>query len=116
MSNQAEKRVNGKSKGSRGERELANILCTHGYDSHRNNQQYVGGKDNPDITLPGVHIECKRTEKIRLYDAMSQAIHDANGKTLPVVMTRKNHAPWLVIMRLDDWIQLFREWEAGQQQ
>ena len=114
MSNQAEKRVNGKSKGSRGERELAKILCAHGYDSHRNNQQFIGGLENPDISLPGVHVEVKRTEKIRLYDSMAQAAHDANGKALPVVMTRKNHASWLVVMRLDDWIPLFREWEMGQ--
>ena len=72
--------------------------------------------ENPDISLPGVHIEAKRTERLRLYDAMAQAICDANGKSLPVVLTRKNHAPWLAIMRLDDWIQLFREWEMGQRQ
>ena len=107
---------NPKRKGSAGERELIKILRSHGYDSQRNNQQYVGGKDNPDITLPGCHVECKRTEKLRLYDAMAQAIHDANGKSLPVVMTRKSHAPWLVCMRLDDWIELYREWQAGLQQ
>ena len=106
--------MNSKRKDSAGERELAKILCNHGYDSRRNNQQYVGGMDNPDITLTGIHIECKRTEKLRLYNAMAQAIHDANEKALPVVMTRKNHAPWLVVMRLDDWIELYREWQSGQ--
>ena len=106
--------MNSKRKGSVGERELAKILSSHGYSSSRNNQQYIGGLENPDISLPGIHIECKRTEKLRLYDAMTQAVHDSNGKSLPVVMTRKNHAPWLAIMRLDDWVVLYKEWEAAQ--
>ena len=44
---------------------------------------------------------------------MDQAVRDANGKNLPAVMHRRNHSPWVVIMRLDDWIQLYREWESG---
>ena len=105
--------MNPKQKGGRGERELAGILRAHGYEAHRNDQMYKGGKENPDVSLKGVHIECKRTEALRLYDALSQATRDANGKTLPCVMHRKNHASWVVIMALDDWIKLYREWEAG---
>jgi len=103
--------MNSKRKGSAGERELAEILRSHGYDSHRNNQRYVSGLENPDITLPGVHVEVKRSEALRLYDALTQAVHDANGKALPAVMHRKNHSPWVVIMRLDDWMLIFKEWE-----
>jgi hypothetical protein len=29
------------------------------------------------------------------------------------VMHRKNNCRWLVTMELDDWIELYREWEAG---
>jgi len=106
--------MNGKRKGSAGERELVGILRAHGYDSHKNDQRYVGGKENPDVTLPGIHAEVKRTEALRLYDALAQAIGDANGKALPAVFHRRNHASWVVIMRLDDWIQLYREWGAWQ--
>ena len=73
----------------------------------------MGGKENPDVTLAGMHVECKRVEALRLYDALEQARRDANGHAVPCVMHRKNHAPWVVIMYLDDWIQLYREWEAG---
>jgi hypothetical protein len=24
----------------------------------------------------------------------------------------KNHSPWLAIMRLDDWIEIYKEWEV----
>ena len=105
--------MNSKRKGSTGERELSGILRSHGYDSRRCDQRYIGGLENPDVTLPGVHVEVKRTEALRLYDSMAQAIHDANGKSLPVVMHRRNHSPWVAIMKLDDWIQLYREWEYG---
>ena len=105
--------MNAKRKGSAGERELAGILRSHGYESFRNDQMYKGGKDNPDISLQGMHVECKRVEALRLYDALEQARRDANGHAVPCVMHRKNHAPWVVIMYLDDWIQLYREWEAG---
>ena len=105
--------MNAKRKGSGGERELAELLCQAGIRAYRNDQIYKGGKDNPDVSLAGMHVECKRVEALRLYDALEQARRDANGHALPCVMHRKNHAPWVVIMYLDDWIQLYREWEAG---
>ena len=103
--------INSKAKGGRGERELVAIFAGLGYNSHRNDQKYVGGLDNPDVSLPGVHIECKRSETLRLYDAVDQAIRDANGKALPVVMHRKNNHPWVAIMPLDAWVELYDKWE-----
>ena len=98
-------------KGARGERELASVLREYGYDTHRG-RQYHGGPDSPDVVgLPGVHIECKRVERLNLYDAMAQAIADAGGD-VPVVMHRKNNCEWLVTMRLCDWIDLYRDWET----
>ena len=44
---------------------------------------------------------------------MSQSIADARDGELPVVMHRRNHSAWLVTMRLDDWVGIYREWEAG---
>lgn len=65
------------------------------------------------VGLPGIHIECKRVERLQLDDAMAQSIHDARPDELPAVFHRKNNAAWLVTMRLDDWILLYQEWEAG---
>ena len=104
--------MNSKKKGSAGERQLASILQSYGYAAHRNDQRYTGGLENPDVSLRGVHIECKRAEAFRLYDALAQATRDANGKALPVVMHRKNNAPWVVVMALEDWIKLYREWQV----
>ena len=95
-------------KGKRGERELALKLKEYGYDTRRG-VQYHGGPESPDVIgLPGIHIECKRTERLNLYDALAQAKHDA-GQDMPVVIHRRNDCDWVVIQPLEDWIELYRE-------
>lgn len=97
-------------KGKRGEREIASLLREYGYDARRG-VQYKGGQDSPDVIgLPGTHIEVKRTERLNLYDALTQSKADA-GDDMPIVLHRKNNAEWVVIQPLSDWINLFRSWE-----
>ena len=63
-------------KGKRGERELAGVFREYGYDARRG-QQYCGAAGNADVIgLPGIHVECKRVEKLNLLDAVAQAVHD----------------------------------------
>lgn len=51
-----------------------------------------------------------------LYDWVAQAKRDSKGTgDLPAVFHKKNYAEVLVTMPLDDWMQLYREWEAGQE-
>ena len=109
--------MNAKRKGSAGERELLHLLEAHGIPAHRNLQQFVGGVDNPDIAatvcgLP-VHLEVKRQERLRLSEAMAQAVRDANGHALPIVAHRSNRQPWLLTVRLEDVLQLLHESEMG---
>lgn len=99
-------------KGKRGEREVAALLREYGYDAKRG-VQYQGGPQSPDVTgLPGIHIEVKRTERLHLWDALVQSRADA-GTDIPVVFHRANDCPWVVIMDAKDWMELYREWEAG---
>ena len=102
--------MNSKRKGSGGERELVEYFTSHGYESSRNNQMYIGGKNNPDVEIPGIHAECKRCESFRLYPSLEQAIQDAHHTMIPAVFHRKNREPWIVVMRLDDWIELYKTW------
>lgn len=100
-------------KGKRGERELAGVLRDYGYDCRRG-QQFCGANGDADVVgLPGIHIECKRVERLDLYGAVGQAIRDAKEEELPVVMHRKNNCEWLVTMPLEEWISLYREYGAG---
>lgn len=105
--------MNSRQKGSRGERELAKIFREHGYEARRG-LQYCGASGDADVIgLPGIHVECKRVEKLNLLDAMEQAVRDAREGELPTVFHRRDRCEWLVTMRLEDWFSLFREWEAG---
>lgn len=100
-------------KGKRGERELASKLREYGYEARRG-VQYKGGEDSPDVIgLPLIHIECKRTERLDLYGSIDQSKRDSGENEMPVVMHRKNHCEWVVIQPLEDWINLYREWEIG---
>ena len=102
-------------KGKRGERELSSLLCEYGYNCKRG-QQYCGAEGNADVIgLPGIHIECKRVERLNILDAIVQAVHDAKKGLLPAVFHRRDRSEWLVTMRLDVWIQIYREWEAGRE-
>ena len=39
----------------------------------------------------------------------------ANKNELPAVFHKKNNAEILVTMTFDDWMQIYREYEAGRQ-
>lgn len=109
--------VNSKQKGARFERSLASKFREYGYDARRTAQYCGNTGDASDVVgLPGIHIEAKHQEAMRLYEWMAQAKRDAaaNGKgNLPAVFHKKNNAEILVTMTLEDWFNLYREWEAG---
>lgn len=104
--------MNSKRKGKRGELELVKKLREYGYDCRRG-QQYSGIGGDDVVGLPHIHIECKRQERLNIYEAMGQAKRDAKENEKPAVFCRKNREEWLVIMHLEDWIELYREWESG---
>ncbi len=109
--------INSRAKGARFERTLAAKLREYGYDTRRS-VQYCGnsGEAADIVNLPGIHVEAKAQEKMYLYDWMAQAKRDAEagGKgNLPAVFHKKNNAAILVTMELEDWMNLYREWEAG---
>lgn len=99
-------------KGAEGERELANILREHGYNVTRGGSMTFGAV--PDLEgLEGIHIECKRVERLNIGEAMKQAERDAQRfkDGAPTVFHRKNGGKWLVTMQLTDWIRLY-EWKG----
>lgn len=94
----------------RGGLELARLLQEKGYPVEPGEAVSFGA--TPDLVgLPGIHIECKRVEKLNVPQAMEQAVRDA-GKFhdgAPALFHRRNRQPWLVTMRLEDWVRLYNE-------
>lgn len=109
--------VNSKQKGARFERLLASKLREYGYEARRTAQYCGNTGDASDVVgLPGLHIEAKHQERMHLYGWMAQAKWDAEagGKgNLPAVFHKQNNASILVTMELDDFMTIYREWEAG---
>lgn len=96
-------------KGKRGERELSGILREYGFDSRRG-QQYSGANGDADVVgLPGIHIECKRAERLNISDAIKQSRLDARPEEMPTVFHRRNQEGWLVTMPLDSWMELYKK-------
>jgi Holliday junction resolvase len=109
--------VNSKQKGARFERLLASKFREHGYEARRT-AQYCGntGEASDVVGLPGIHIEAKHQEVMRLYEWMAQAKRDAQAggeNRIPAVFHKKNNAQILVTLELDDFMNIYREWEAG---
>lgn len=95
-------------KGAAGERELAALLSAAGYECQRGGSLTFG--EIPDVLgLPGIHVEVKRVEKLNVGEAMEQAIRDSDRMLdgMPALFHRRNRKPWLVTMRLEDWLKLY---------
>lgn len=98
--------INSKQKGKYGELELVHTLKKYGYDARRS-VQYSGANGDADVVgLDGIHIECKRVERLNIDLAMEQSIRDAREGEMPVVMHRKNRKGWLVTLTLDDFMKM----------
>lgn len=64
----------------------------------------------PDLVgLPGVHIEVKRCEQVRLSEWMKQAERDSQHfkDGLPAVFHRRSREGWRVTMNLADFMRLY---------
>lgn len=107
--------INRKQKGARFERQLAGMFRDYGFQARRT-AQYCGntGDASDVIGLPGIHIEAKHQETMRLYDWMAQAKRDSEGTgNIPAVFHKKNNAGILVTMTLEDWMQIYAVYETA---
>ena len=101
-------------KGRAGELELAQLLQGYGYDVQPGQAMSYGA--TPDLVgLSGVHIECKRNERLNVPEAMAQAVRDADRfrDGAPAVFHRRNRSGWLVTMRLPDWMKMYQKVEKS---
>lgn len=97
-------------KGRDGELEIVKIFRAHGIDAQPG--QAVSFGSTPDITgVPGIHPEIKRVERLNVPEAMAQAIRDSEKfhDGAPTLFHRRNRSPWLVTMRMEDWVLMYKQ-------
>ena len=93
-------------KGKKGEREFVNKIVKEewGLDGRRG-QQFSGVEGKDVVTsIKNVHFEIKRTETLRLHEAVAQSISDA-GSAVPVVCHRRNRGEWLITLQAKDMVE-----------
>ncbi len=99
-------------KGRAGELELCRVL--RGYGIPAEPGQAVSFGATPDIVnVPHIHCEAKRVERLNVPEAMAQAVRDSEkfNDGAPTLFHRRNREPWLVTMRLSDWISLYQAYD-----
>lgn len=101
-------------KGRIGELELAEVLRGLGFSGVHASPPMQFGHAPDLVGLPGIHIECKRHERLELPSWLRQAAADAErfGDGLPAVFFRRNRGEWSVVMTLQDWAALYRKGET----
>ena len=69
-------------KGKRGELEAAAEIRRLFRTEARRGRQFQGSDDSPDVLadIEDVHVEVKRTEVLRLHEALAQAVEDAGER------------------------------------
>ena len=99
-------------KGRSGELELVKVLHGFGFDSVQAGEPVSYGSTPDLVGLPGIHIECKRAEQLRLSEWMKQAQRDAARfkDGVAVVFHRRNREEWAVTLRLDDFVRFYKDW------
>lgn len=95
-------RAKPRSKGSRAEREVIDILHAHGWPARRNFAS--GGYGGADIIggPPGTSIEVKHRETVCIWDWIAQCEEAAMPTDIPLVVHRVNGKPWHAVLPRED--------------
>lgn len=96
--------MNSRSKGARGELELADQLNRLGFLTRRSVQYCGNTGEAADLVVVNFdpHVEVKRTERVRLREWLEQVKVDSKGRPW-LIFHRGNRMEWLVIQTLDQW-------------
>ena len=99
-------------KGAHFERELVHVFAeVFGTERVRRGLQYRDGAECPDVIAPGLWVEAKVGKLTNPRAAIRQAVDASAGKgLLPVAVSKDDRTEPLVTMRLDDFVDLLREW------
>lgn len=112
--------MNSRAKGKAGELELCKLLLPYWPEAARNIDQF--GADKQDVlNVAGLHIQCKRVEKLRIWESLDQAVTEARNGDVPVLAFRRNltrsplpsRSKWFGAMELDELLPLLKLRDAA---
>ena len=102
-----------RARGKKGELDARDLWREHGYVGAQRGIQVTGGRDAPDINVPGVtgvfYIEVKNIEQFSLYPSLAKATQDAGPFQTPIVMHRRNGQKFVVVLDAEDFISLVKK-------
>lgn len=101
-------RINSRSKGKRGEQEFINEHLRPFWPAACRNIDQFGDDKRDCLNVGGVHWQIKRTETLRVWDAINQAGTEATPTDMPVVAFRRNRSKWYCIVEADELVALLR--------
>ena len=93
-----------RNKGATAEREVVHILNEYGIPSRRG-QVFNHEPDIVDDTP--IHWEIKRQETTKIGEWYRQSAEQSRGK-VPVVVHRKSREPWMITMKFEDFLKLWK--------
>ena len=102
-------RAQPRSKGSRAEREIIDLLRSMGWKSARRNYQ-SGGQGGGDI-IEGpadVHIEIKHRARCAIWEWLAQAEGEARPTDTPAVFFRRNRSAWYAAVPAEEYLALVK--------
>lgn len=90
--------MNSRAKGAVGEREfIGKHLIEFWPTARRNLEQHTEDKRDS-LDTGDLHWQIKRTEALRIWEALKQAEDEAGGR-MPLLAFRRNRSPWYVAGR-----------------
>lgn len=96
-------------KGSRGELEVVHAFNSEGFDCWRTPNSGGLSHSKGDINgIPGLHIEVKRAEQVRIREWIGQAEQDCAPHDIPIVVWRTSADLWRVDLPLTDFVPLWK--------
>lgn len=103
--------INSRSKGQRGERDLAKVLTEAGFESKRGATQSAGAITADVVGLPGHWCEAKFHKDHAAIRFLDQAKRDAKIKgdgDIPIALLKENGSKWHALLDLGVYLGLLR--------
>lgn len=82
-----------KAKGSAFEREVVKLFNAHGLSAKRTPLSGALADWPGDVILDGFAVECKRVEKLRIWQALDQVLASSRGGREPLLIFRRSARP-----------------------